>query len=86
VYFVKYSTQTNADFYSVEASTDNGATWQSLTRVSGQSPGFSAWAQQTVNLSSLAGRSSVRLRFRLTSNAATTAFGVALDDIVVTAQ
>jgi hypothetical protein len=86
VYFVKYSTQTNADFYSVEASTDNGATWQTLTRVSGQSPGFSAWAQQTVNLSSLVGNGNVRLRFRLTSNAATTAFGVALDDIVVTAQ
>ena len=86
VYFVKYSTQANADFFSVEASTDNGATWQSLSRVSGTSPGFSNWAQQTVNLSSLAGNASVRLRFRLTSDAATTAFGATVDDIVVTAQ
>ena len=85
-YFVKYSTQTNADFFSVEASTDNGTTWQVLSRVSGASPGFNDWAQQTLNLSSLVGNGNVRLRFRLTSNGATTDFGVALDDILVTAQ
>jgi hypothetical protein len=85
-YFVKYSTEANFDFFSVEVSTDNGATWQVLTRVSGVSPGFDNWAQQTVNLSQLAGNSSVRLRFRLTSDASVTDFGVALDDVVVTAQ
>ncbi len=85
-YFVKYSTEVNADFFSVEVSTNNGTSWQTLTRVSGASPGFSAWSKQTVNLSSLAGNASVRIRFRLTSNAATTDFGVTLDDILVTAQ
>jgi Zn-dependent metalloprotease len=85
-YFVKYSTEATFDFFSVEVSTNNGTTWQVLTRVSGASPGFDSWAQQTVNLSQFAGSGGVRLRFRLTSDAAVTGFGVALDDIVVTAQ
>jgi len=86
-FYNKYKTESGYDLWKVEISTNGGTSWTQLRSVSGQSSGYPAWAPQvSLSLNSYAGQSSVKLRFRFTSDGSITDWGVALDDIVVTAQ
>jgi hypothetical protein len=55
--------------------------------VSGQSSGYPSWAPQvSLSLTSYVGQTNLKVRFRFTSDTSVSDWGVALDDIVVTAQ
>lgn len=86
-FYNKYKTESGYDFSRVEISTNGGTSWTSLRSVSGTSSGHPAWAPQvSLSLNSYVGQSNVKLRFRFTSDSTVADWGVALDDIVVTAQ
>lgn len=86
-FYNKYKTESGYDFWRVEISTNGGTSWTQLRSVSGQSSGYPSWATQvSLSLNSYVGQSSVKLRFRFTSDGSVTDWGVALDDILVTAQ
>lgn len=86
-FFNEYKTESGYDFFKVEISTNGGTSWTQLRSVSGQSGGYPAWAPQvSLSLNSYAGNSNVKLRFHFTSDTSVQDWGVALDDIVVTAQ
>jgi carboxypeptidase T len=75
----KYATEAGYDFCILEASSDNGTTWQPVANYSGT---LSTWTQQTFDLSSYANSSAqFKIRFRLTSDANITADGWYVDDI-----
>ena len=86
-FYNKYKTELSYDFFRVEISTNGGSTWTQLRSVSGQSSGYPSWAAQvSLPLSGYVGQSNVKLRFRFTSDTSITDWGVAFDDVVVTAQ
>lgn len=86
-FYNKYKTESGYDFFRVEISTDGGSTWTQLRSVSGQSASYPAWAAQvSLSLNTYVGQSNVKVRFRFTSDSSVTDWGVALDEIVVTAQ
>jgi hypothetical protein len=90
-YYYKQQTETNYDFFRVEVSTDGGTNWTSLSSVSTTSSGFTTTAgagmlAKTISLTSYVGQANVKVRFRLTSDVSVVYWGVALDDIAVTAQ
>jgi subtilisin family serine protease len=64
------------DFLNIEASGDDGATWQLLLRLTGTS----GWTPHSLNLYDYLG-GTVRVRFRLITDLSGTADGVWLDDI-----
>jgi len=94
-----YDIEEGWDFGFVQASTDGGATWASLAGPHmteehdpscyfiDELPGYSGysedWIDEVVDLSSLAGQSSVWLRFRYRTDPATLGMGWYLDDIKV---
>jgi hypothetical protein len=68
----------------VEISTDNGRRWTTLQRYTG---GPTSWAKETLDLTSYAGRSNLKIRFRLeTLNSYASRDGWYLDDVNVTDQ
>jgi len=97
-----YDIEEGWDFGFVQASTDGGSTWASLpgTTTTDQHepdcwfreemPGYSGfsggWGDETVDLSSFAGQSSVLLRFRYETDPNTLGLGWYLDDITITAD
>lgn len=84
-YQFKHSTESGYDYFRVEISTNGGSSWTTLTSVSGNSSGWSAWAPQaSISLNSYVGSSNCKIRFRLTSDTSVTGWGAAVDDIVVT--
>lgn len=86
-FYNKYKTESGYDFSRVEVSTNGGTSWTQLRSVSGQSSGYPSWAPQvSLSLNSVLGQSNVKLRFRFTSDSSVTDWGVALDDVMVTAQ
>jgi hypothetical protein len=86
-FYYKHSTESGYDYFRVEVSSNGGSTWTQLTARSGNSPGWDAWAPQaSYNLTPYVGSSNCRIRFRLTTDQSVTGWGVAVDDIVVTAQ
>lgn len=86
-FYNKYKTESGYDFFRVEISTNGGTSWTQLRSVSGTSSGYPSWAPQvSLSLNSYAGNSSVKLRFRFTSDSSVADWGVALDNVVVTAQ
>ncbi|HEX9984835.1 MAG TPA: hypothetical protein VGF69_16355 [Thermoanaerobaculia bacterium] len=86
-FYNKYKTESGYDFFRVEVSTNGGTSWTQLRSVSGQSSGYPAWAPQvTLSLNAYAGQASVKVRFRFTSDTSVADWGVALDDVLVTAQ
>ncbi|HVT05429.1 MAG TPA: pre-peptidase C-terminal domain-containing protein [Thermoanaerobaculia bacterium] len=86
-YYYKFSTESAYDFFIVEVSKDGGTTWTQLSKSSGKSTGYSAWATQaSVSLTPYAGNASCKVRFRLTSDTSVADWGAAVDDIVITAQ
>ena len=83
----KFETEDYYDNFYVWASGDDGHHWTKLAAGSGRSQGWSGWAPQgVIDLSKFAGKSKVRISFSLQSDASVTDWGVALDDISVTAQ
>ena len=86
-YWTKYKTESGYDFLKVEVSTNGGTSWTQLSSVSGTSSGYSAWAPQvTVNLTPYVGNANCKIRFRFTSDTSQQDWGVAVDDILITAQ
>lgn len=85
-FYNKYKTESGYDFSRVEISKNGGSTWTSLRSVSGQSTGYPGWTQVSLNLNSHVGSSTTKLRFRLTTDSSVADWGVAIDDIVLTAQ
>lgn len=68
------------DFGYVELSKDGGATWAQVDRVTGVAP----WTTKSYDLSAVAtGATSVRLRFRITSDSSVVREGWQLDDVVL---
>ncbi|MBI4999969.1 MAG: hypothetical protein HZB92_00355 [Euryarchaeota archaeon] len=85
-YWTYYSTEANYDFCVVEASRDNGRTWEYLTRYNGTG---TAWTNRTLDLSGFAGASQFRMRFRFSADEATAPAapcGFWWDDLFITAQ
>lgn len=79
----KYATEATYDFCYVEVSSDNGTTWQQVTKYDGT---LSTWTYQSFDISQYTNSSSqVKIRFRLTSDAGIVADGWYVDDIKVTA-
>jgi len=79
----KYATEATYDFCYVEVSSDNGTTWQQVTKYDGT---LSTWTYQSFDISQYTNASSqVKIRFRLTSDANTVADGWYVDDIKLTA-
>ena len=86
-FFYKFETEEYYDNFYVWASGDDGRHWTRLAAGSGRSDGWNGWAPQaTIDLSKFAGKSEVRISFSLQSDDSVTDWGVAIDDISVTAQ
>lgn len=86
-FYNKYKTESGYDFFRVEVSTNGGTSWTQLRSVSGQSSLYPSWAAQvSLSLNAYAGQSNVKVRFRFTSDSTIADWGVAFDDVVVTAQ
>ena len=80
-FYHKYATEATYDFCSVEASSDNGTTWQPVVSYDGT---LSTWTQQTFDLSNYAnGSPQFKIRFRLTSDVSQTFDGWYVDDITI---
>ncbi|WP_257463246.1 Ig-like domain-containing protein [Archangium lipolyticum] len=78
-FWMKARTERNKDFVYVDMSIDGGA-WQPIPNA--KYAGNQAWAVRTLNLT-LSGKSTLRVRFRLESNATKNFDGVYVDDIIV---
>lgn len=85
-YAFKHSTETSWDFFEVRVSTDNGATWTNLVRVSGRSAAWSNYNTASLSLASFVGRTNVKIQFRLTTDVSVTDFGLGIDEIKVVKQ
>lgn len=80
-FYHKYATEANYDFCIVEASNNNGTTWQPVVSYNGT---LSTWTSQSFNLTDYAqGSSQFKIRFRLTSDVSVTADGWYVDDILI---
>jgi hypothetical protein len=78
-YWQTYSTESGFDFCYLEASSDNGTSWQTVQQWSGAN---TTWTQQSFDLTSYANASSqFKIRFRLQSDAGVTGQGWHVDDI-----
>jgi hypothetical protein len=86
-FFYKFATEDYYDNFFVWASGDDGHHWSRIAEGTGLSQGWSGWAPQaSLDLSRYAGKSKVRIAFSLQSDYSITDWGVAIDDISVTAQ
>jgi hypothetical protein len=77
----RYSIEPGYDYGRVEISVDGGATWTVLASFTGHEGG---WTPQEISLAAYAGRSNVRLRFRLSSDIFVNYDGWRIDDVRVT--
>jgi len=81
-FYHRYATELNYDFCSVEVSSNNGTSWQTVARYHGT---LSTWTQQTFDISRYTNSSTqVKVRFRLTTDQNTVADGWYVDDVVIT--
>jgi hypothetical protein len=90
-YNIKRQTEAGADILHIEVSTNGGSTWTQVAAGSGTTSGFTTtpgagMVPVTLSLNAYAGRTNVKIRFRFTTNGSVDYWGVALDDITVTAQ
>ncbi len=86
-FFYKFETEAYYDNFYVWATGDDGARWKEIATGSGTSQGWNHWAPQaSLDLSEFAGASKVRIAFSLQSDGSVTDWGVALDDISVSAR
>jgi carboxypeptidase T len=79
-FYQRYSVESGYDYCYVEVSSDNGTNWTSLASYTGIS---STWTKQSFNVTSYIS-SNFRLRYRLTSDEATTSTGWFVDNIKIT--
>lgn len=78
-FWQSYNTENGFDFCYLEASSDNGTTWQTVSQWTGSN---TTWTQQSFDLTSYANASSqFKIRFRLQSDAGVTSQGWHVDDI-----
>jgi len=75
-----YDLETNYDYGRIEISTDGGVTWHSVTTYTGRTV---HWSGQRVDLGMIGGAETLRVRFRLDTDAGVTADGWYIDDVVV---
>jgi Mg-chelatase subunit ChlD len=75
----RYDIENYFDYGRVEVSTDNGATWRSLATYTGIN---TTWSRAVIDLSPYRGQT-IRLRFRLTTDASVTRDGWYIDDVTV---
>ncbi len=86
-FLYKFHTEDWYDNFYVWASGDNGRSWTQIATGSGVSLDWNHWAPPaSLSLSSFAGKDKVRIAFSLQSDFSVTDWGVAIDDISVTAQ
>jgi uncharacterized protein (TIGR03437 family) len=78
-----YALEDGFDFGAIEISTDDGQTWRRVTATTGAQADF---RQAQVRLRGLDNQPRARIRFRLTSDAATVADGWYVDDIRLTGR
>ena len=76
----KHVLEDTYDFGLVEVSTDGGVVWNQLASFTGTQ---ATWSQVSINLSAYIGQPSVKIRFRLHSDASVVYDGWYLDDIIV---
>lgn len=79
VFMTRHDLEANQDYLNVESSTDNGTTWTTVGRITGTS---TSWRGVAFALPTTNGQS-VRVRFRLTSNASVVRDGAYVDDIAI---
>ena len=77
-----YETESGYDYFYVEASTNNGTSWQTLAQLTGTSASFPTYQARSLSLADFANRD-VLLRFRYTTDAYVLSAGPFVDDIVV---
>jgi hypothetical protein len=75
-----YRMETDYDFGYVEVSTNGGVTWTSVYSYTGQTR---EWSNETVDLGATGVAQTLRVRFRLDSDAATNMDGWYIDDVVI---
>ena len=81
-FWQRYDVENGYDYCYPEVSNDNGTTWQQLSSYSGTNL---TWTKQLFDISSMVNHSNnFRIRFRLYSDANTTASGWYVDDIKIT--
>ncbi|MBI2875892.1 MAG: immune inhibitor A [Candidatus Tectomicrobia bacterium] len=78
----RYNTESVADLAKVEISRDGGLTWSLVVQYSGTSLGWPGWKFVQLNLTSYKS-SSVKIRFRLTSDGSVTNDGWYIDDVLI---
>jgi hypothetical protein len=78
----RYATQLDKDFCRVEVSSNNGSTWQEAVKYSGN---ISTIHEAKIDITKYTNNSSsVKIRFRLTSDASVVADGWYVDDVLIT--
>ncbi len=81
-YWQRYDVENTFDFVSVEASSDNGTTWQPISSWTGTNL---TWTQQSFDITNFTnGSTQAKVRFRLTSDASVQNQGYWVDDIQFT--
>jgi hypothetical protein len=79
VYSTQLSLEDTWDFVYVEASADNGATWKTLRSITG----YVGWHQEILDLAPVEGTSTLRVRFRLSTDTNTVDDGAWIDDVSI---
>jgi hypothetical protein len=81
-FWTEYNMENGYDFGYVEVSSNNGASWQTITAFTGNNM---SWVQQSFDITSYTGAGSqVLIRFRLQSDAGLSGTGWFVDDIKIT--
>ena len=78
----KYDVESSFDFFNIEASVDQGATWQRVDRLTGASNGF---VRKLYSLQGLQSGGQIQLRFRLESDSSIGRDGVQIRNISLVA-
>jgi pimeloyl-ACP methyl ester carboxylesterase len=79
----RYEFESGFDFGRVLVTTDNGRTFSQLLSFTGT---LSSWSQVSVDLSTFAGSSSIRIYFQVISDSSITRDGWYIDDVVITGR
>lgn len=81
-FYHRYATEAGYDFCTVEISSNNGVSWQTVSSYNGT---MTTWTQQSFDISRFTNLSAqVKVRFRLTTDQSVTADGWYVDDVVIT--
>jgi parallel beta-helix repeat protein len=78
-----HETESGFDRAYVEISTNDGITWTQLKSYTGTG---ATWTEENINISAHTGSSSVRIRFRSTSDGSATDTGLYIDDVIVSVE